>query len=83
MIGRLKDEEENEKIRHELRKKQHMENRTNLLLQMGQFSSSVAGGSSVGSPSSVAGTMPRKRVVMESMTPEELRLNKAILQEIS
>ena len=54
-----------------------------MLLQMGQFSSSVAGGSSVGSPSSVAGTMPRKRVVMESMTPEELRLNKAMLQEIS
>jgi hypothetical protein len=31
----MKEEEENEKIRHELRKKQHLENRTNLLLQMG------------------------------------------------
>lgn len=60
-----------------------MDFKNNLLLQMGQFSGSVAGGSSVGSPSSVAGTMPRKRIVMESMTPEELRLNKAMLQEIS
>lgn len=48
---------------------------------MGQFTSSVAG-SSIGT-TSVAGTIPRKRIVMESMTPEELKLNKAMLQEIS
>ena len=82
MIDRLREEEPNEKLRHEIKKRQHMDNRTNLLLQMGQFSSSVAG-SSAGSPSSVAGTIPRKRIVMESMTAEELRLNKATLQEIS
>ena len=48
---------------------------------MGQFTSSVPG-SSIGTPS-VAGTIPRKRIVMESMTTEELKLNKAMLQEIS
>ena len=49
---------------------------------MGHLSSSVTG-SSVGSPSSVAGTIPRKRVVLEAMTAEEIKLNKAMLQEIS
>ena len=44
---------------------------------MGQFTPSVAG-SSIGT-TSVAGTIPRKRIVMESMTPEELKLNKAML----
>ena len=82
VLDRIKEEDENEKIRKEIKKKQNLDFKTNLLLQMGQFSSSVAG-SSVGSPTSVAGTLPRKRIVMESMTPEELRLNKAMLQEIS
>ena len=82
VLDRIKEEDENEKIRKEFKKQQHLDFKNNLLLQMGQFSSSVAG-SSVGSPCSLAGTIPRKRVVMESMTSEELRLNKAMLQEIS
>ena len=83
LLDRIREEEDNEKIRQEIKKQQHLDFKSNLLLQMGQFTSSVAG-SSVGSPSSVAGTMPRsKRIVMESMTPDELRLNKAMLQEIS
>jgi GH24 family phage-related lysozyme (muramidase) len=35
------------------------------------------------SPSSVGGFTVRRRIAMESMTAEELRLNKQLLQEIS
>lgn len=82
LLHRVKQEEETEKIKHEIKRRQNVEFQNNLLLQMGTLTSSVHG-SSVGSPSSVVGSNPRKRVVMETMTAEELRLNRSIIKEIS
>ena len=58
----------------------HIQFKQNLMIQMGQVN---GGGSSV-SPSSVGGiTIGRKRIQMEQLSPEEIKMNRAMLQEIS
>ena len=86
MVQRVQQEEEIQRMRDEIKKKQHQDFKNNLLLQMGQLnnSQSVDLTPSVVSPSSINGLHGnRRRIAMESMTAEELKINKQMLQEIS
>lgn len=86
-IHRLKQDEEIEFAKVNHRKMKHLEFKNNLLLQMGQLNNSVDSGVlSQMSPSSVGGAnvvTNRRRIPMEAMTQEEVRIHKQILQEIS
>ena len=74
VVERVHNEEAIEREKREGTLKKRIEFKNNLLLQMGQVARD--GGSSV-SPSSVAGGLTnRRRIPMEAMTSEELRINK-------
>jgi len=76
----MHDQEEVEKLRQLINLQKKMDNKNNLLLQMGQINiASDAGGCGTSSPSSVFGGSLRKRIAMESMSKEELHLNKQLL----
>jgi hypothetical protein len=86
MVQRVQQEEEIQRMRDEIKKKQHQDFKNNLLLQMGQLnnSQSIDFTPSVVSPSSINGLHSnRRRIGIESMTAEELKINKQMLQEIS
>ena len=86
VIHKIKQDEELENAKRSHRKRKHLEVKNNMLLQMGQLNNS-AGDCSGGimsqmSPSSVAGGNPlnnRRRIAMDAMTQDELRIHKSIL----
>jgi len=84
VIHKIKQDEELENAKLSHRKLKHLEFKNNLLLQMGQLNNSADSGGIMSqmSPSSVAGGNPlnnRRRIAMDAMTQEELRIHKSIL----
>jgi hypothetical protein len=84
VIHKIKQDEELENAKLSHRKLKHLEFKNNLLLQMGQINNSAecSGIMSQMSPSSVAGGNPlnnRRRIAMDAMTQDELRIHKSIL----
>lgn len=77
VVDRVREEEEKEKNKVEIKKKLNADFKQNLMLQMGQISN--PGGSSF-APSSIGGaTIGRKRIQMEQLTAEEIKMNRAML----
>ncbi|TNV73533.1 hypothetical protein FGO68_gene7798 [Halteria grandinella] len=86
IVQRVQMDEAFERQKEEQKSRQRLEFKSNLLLQMGHINNAQPGAESHKSPqSSIGGNLQngRRRIQMESMTNEELRLNKQLLQEIS